>query len=253
MALPTIAQNAPYTWIILADANGNAISSLPIGAPGGITAGSDAQTAANVPENQAGIFNGATVDRWRSVPSGNGVQTQTGTARIGQLLQDPFNAGNYTQASSGTGDAVPAITVPAVGMMVSNGTTWDRVSTTKPVPVQDVGSGAVTIVQQSASIVAGAAGTCTLAATGGKTTYIVGFTITSAAVAAVVNGTVTITGLANTFSLTYDNLVTGQSYLSQYYGERGIPASAVNTTIVVNFPAITGGGATTINAWGYQL
>lgn len=122
-----------------------------------------------------------------------------------------------------------------------------------PVPIQAVGYGTATSVEQSASISAGASGSCTLAGTANKTTYIVGFTITSATVAAAVSGTVTITGLTNTMSYTYDNLVANQSLLSQYFGERGIPASASNTAIVVNFPAITGGGATTVVAWGYQL
>jgi len=71
--------------------------------------------------------------------------------------------------------------------------------------------------------------------------------------AAIVSGLVTVTGLTNTLNFYYAILATGQSLFQQYLGEEGIPASAANTAIVINFPAITGGGNTAISVWGYQL
>ena len=135
-------------------------------------------------------------------------------------------------------------TVPTVG--------GSAISASNPLPISDVG-GAVTLIEQSATINAAASGTCTLAGTSGKTTYIRGFTISSAAAVAIVSGLVTLTGLTNTMNFYYDNLAVGQSGLFVFFGEDGIPASAANTGIVVNFPAITGGAATAINVWGYQL
>jgi hypothetical protein len=78
MALPTIAPpgNAPYTYVVLADNNGLYLPSLPIGAPGGITAGGDGKVANTVPETSVGIFNGVTIDRWAS-PFSMGVANAT--------------------------------------------------------------------------------------------------------------------------------------------------------------------------------
>lgn len=139
--------------------------------------------------------------------------------------------------------------INAVNMLI-NGT---AVSSSNPVPIQDIGSGLITLIEQSATITAASSGTCTLAGTANKTTYIRGFTVTAAVAAAIVSGLVTITGLTNTMNFQFDNLATGQSALQQYFGEDGIPASAPNTAIVINIPAITGGAAIAVNAWGYQL
>ncbi|SRR6266487_1453991 len=122
-----------------------------------------------------------------------------------------------------------------------------------PIPIQDVGVGSTTPLEVGTTVSAGASGTVTLAGVAAKYTYIRGFKISSAAAAAIVSGLVTVTGLTNTLSFYYDNLATGQSDLEIYFGEAGVRASAVNTSIVVNFPAITGGAATAIAAWGYQL
>lgn len=141
--------------------------------------------------------------------------------------------------------------VNANGQTTASGSSPVVLASDKAITV--AGTNGITIVEQSASIAAQAAGTCTLAGAASKTTYIRGFVISAQAAVAVVSGTITVTGLTNTLSFTFDNLVTGQSLLNIFFGEAGIPASATNTGIVVNVPAITGGAAITVAAWGYQL
>jgi hypothetical protein len=122
-----------------------------------------------------------------------------------------------------------------------------------PLPIGDSGQAAGVFISSKTDLVAGSSGSATLASALGKTTYIRGYIVSSAAVAAIVSGLVTFTGLTNSIDFYYDNLATGQSLVNQYFGDIGIPASAVNTAIVLNFPTITGGGATSIYMWGYQL
>jgi hypothetical protein len=148
------------------------------------------------------------------------------------------------------GAAIVATGVDSFSVVPTVGGT--AVSLTNPFPIVDAGAGAVTLIEQSALITAAASGSCTLAANASKTTYLRGFTITSAAATAIVSGQVTITGLTNAMNLYYDNLAVGQSLVQITFGEDGIPGSAINTAIVINFPAITGGAATAINMWGYQ-
>lgn len=91
MALPTVSQNAPYTWVVIADANGNPLSSIPVGLPGGINANTDGQTATTVPETQVGLFSpGSGIDRWRSVANGDGVNVG-----VGQVAPMVFNGTNH--------------------------------------------------------------------------------------------------------------------------------------------------------------
>lgn len=97
-----------------------------------------------------------------------------------------------------------------------------------------------------------AATTATLAGVSAKTTYICGFTITSDATAAIA-GSATVTGTI-TGTLNYIQNVgsaTAAGILSQNFNPC-IPASAVNTGIVVNSLAAGVGGNTAVTAWGYQ-
>jgi hypothetical protein len=115
------------------------------------------------------------------------------------------------------------------------------------------GQGTTTVVENSTTVGAGASGSVTLPATAGKTTYLRGCTVTAAVAAAIVAGLITITGLTNTLNFQFENLAVGQSVLFLSFGETGLPASAPNTPIVLNFPAITGGAAAALSIWGYQL
>lgn len=73
MALPTITQNAPYTWVVSADANGNPITStnpnnVNVAQIGGIAsqmASADGVAGSNILEIVSGWWNGSTVDRQR--------------------------------------------------------------------------------------------------------------------------------------------------------------------------------------------
>jgi hypothetical protein len=115
------------------------------------------------------------------------------------------------------------------------------------------GAGTSTLISNSTSLAAAASGTISLPAAAGKITYCRGFCVSSAPAAAVVTGQVFLSGPTNTLLYEYAELVANQSILSQYFGETGIPGSAINTAIVLNFPAITGGAVTTLTIWGYQL
>lgn len=66
------------------------------------------------------VFNGTTWDFVKEPPSGNGVQTRAGLMGVGQLIQDPFNAGNYAQAASATGDGISAGVVPISSSGIEN-------------------------------------------------------------------------------------------------------------------------------------
>lgn len=116
--------------------------------------------------------------------------------------------------------------------------------------------GAIPITADSGNV---AAGTCTatLAAVAGKTTYITGYQITSSGStsAAVVTGTITgvVTG---TLHFTYCSVagvtLSNQPLLVSL--PYPIPASAVNTTIVVSLPSLGSGNTnTTVSAFGFQL
>lgn len=113
-----------------------------------------------------------------------------------------------------------------------------------------------TLVASSGNV-ANVAAVATLPAAAGKTTYITGFQLTAggATVGSVVNATVTgLNGgtLTYTFGFPVGAVVAGQPVNVTF--PNPIPASAVNTAIVVTLPA--GGGGNTnaaANAQGYQL
>lgn len=98
-----------------------------------------------------------------------------------------------------------------------------------------------------------AATTATLAGTAAKTTYICGFTINSAATAAVA-GAATVTGTVTGTLNFYQGVgvATAPTTLTQTFNPP-VPASAVNTAIVVTSAAAGTGGVTAVSAWGYQL
>lgn len=99
---------------------------------------------------------------------------------------------------------------------------------------------------------AGASVSVTLAAASGKTTRIDGFDVSGGLVVAAVTGTVTVTGPANTLSYASVFTVTSGGVLLVRY-PRPLPASGTNTAITVTVPAITGGPAVSVNAWGDQV
>lgn len=93
----------------------------------------------------------------------------------------------------------------------------------------------------------------TLPGVASKTTYISGFNITSDATASVA-GTATITGtISGTMSFRQGAGVTPAIASTGVDFNFPIPASAVNTAIVVTSVAAGTGGNTTVTAWGFQL
>jgi len=105
----------------------------------------------------------------------------------------------------------------------------------------------------SATGTAAAAVTATLAApSNGQTLYLEGFSVTCPPPAAAESGIVTVTGLAiGTMSYELSETTTyGAELIIPYYAPEA--ASAPNTAIAVNVPAITSGSACTVTAVGRQ-
>lgn len=120
-------------------------------------------------------------------------------------------------------------------------------------------AGPCTPVTASATGTTGAT-TATLAAVAGKTTYICGFYF-SGTNATAANGatTVTVTGtISGTMTFGFPTLAAAATVPNNIpIEEEFIPcvaASAINTAIVVNGPALGAGSTlTTVTAWGYYL
>lgn len=102
---------------------------------------------------------------------------------------------------------------------------------------------------------AAAAITATLAGAAGKTTYIEGVQVGGLGATAASRIAVTITGLAATITL-YVEVPAGATVIAGgilLTFPSPIPASAVNTAIVVNVPSFgTGNTDEFVSAWGFQ-
>jgi hypothetical protein len=109
-----------------------------------------------------------------------------------------------------------------------------------------------TFVTGSAVTTAGGAGTATLTAVAGKTTYITGFTVVAGAVSAEVEGNVTVTGpIGGTLNYRLVETSSAGGVINVSFSP-AIPASAPNTNIVVNVPVIASGSIATLAATGYN-
>ena len=111
-------------------------------------------------------------------------------------------------------------------------------------------------VTASSGDVAAATATATLAAATTKTTYLSGFDFTSSGATAASTVVCTITGTV-TGTLTYDLAVVAGATLANgrlnVQFEYPIPASAVNTPIVVSCPSLGSGNLhAAMNAYGFQ-
>lgn len=122
-------------------------------------------------------------------------------------------------------------------------------------PGGNLPSGATAITASSASV-ANASAIATLAGTAGKTTYITGFQATAGGSTAGSDQTLTVVGSISgtmnyTFTFPVGAVVGSQVVVSFPYP---VPASAVNTSIVVTLPAGgTGNTNATVAAQGYQV
>lgn len=116
-------------------------------------------------------------------------------------------------------------------------------------------AGAIAVANSSGNVAAAVA-TATLPAAQARTTYICGFTVTSggSTAAATVNVTVTNTiGGTLTYSYSTSTGVDAPSAPLPVSISPCLPASGVNTTIVVSMPSLGAGNAhASISATGYQ-
>jgi hypothetical protein len=122
--------------------------------------------------------------------------------------------------------------------------------------ISEYPAGAVPITASSGNVAAGSA-VATLAGVAGKTTYISGFEITGTGATLGLAVTPTVAGtISGTLSYTYAAIagaLLGNNPLMVQYS-KSIPASAVNTAIVVTCPTLgTGNTNSTVTAHGYQL
>lgn len=107
----------------------------------------------------------------------------------------------------------------------------------------------------ASATVAAAANNQTLAGAAGKLTYLEGFVVSGGGATAASNIEVTVTGLATTlrFTMTIPAGATAAVAPIVVMFPTPIPASAVNTAIVVNVPSFGAGNtAASAAAWGFQ-
>lgn len=110
-------------------------------------------------------------------------------------------------------------------------------------------------ISVSSGVVSNANAVATLAAAAGKTTYITGFSLSALGATAAANVTATITGLKNQLNFEFAfpvGATVAATPLTVTFPEP-IPASSVNTAIVVTLPAAGAGNTVAIaNAYGFQ-
>jgi hypothetical protein len=121
---------------------------------------------------------------------------------------------------------------------------------------QDRSDFATPIVNSSANV-GNASAVATLAAVAGRTTYITGFEITAGGATTGASVTATVVGILGgtlnyTFTVASGALVSSYPLIVTF--DTPVPASAVNTAIVVTLPALGAGNTNaTVVAHGYYL
>lgn len=141
--------------------------------------------------------------------------------------------------------------------LTSTGTTVG-VTTTSPLPMASLPySSDATPVIASSGNVAAAVATATLTSAAGKTAYITGFSVTGSGATAGLPVSVTVTGiLGGTLTFTYvaatGALLPNEPLVITFPSP--LPASAVNTNIVVSCPSLGAGNTNnTVVAYGYRI
>lgn len=147
--------------------------------------------------------------------------------------------------SAGTATALVFASAPGVIGVITGGITAGASSDILPGDVE----------LEATAATAASANNVTLAGAAGKTTYISGFTVTGGGATAASNISITITGLTNTLNFVLvipaGATVSVQPLIVEF--ARPIPASAVNTAIVVNVPSFGAGNtAAAVTARGFQ-
>lgn len=151
---------------------------------------------------------------------------------------------------------------------------WVEVSATDPIPISSsagdaslaalatadnragIGAGATSVVASSGSV-ANASAVATIPAVSAKTNYITGFTITGLGATAASGKTLTIAGLlGGTISYVFQVLAGATTGIAPIHITFPVPlpASAVNTAIVVTVPAFGAGNTSAIaTAYGFVV
>lgn len=116
---------------------------------------------------------------------------------------------------------------------------------------------ASTALSSSSGNVANASAVATLAGAAAATTYVSGFLITGAGATAAGVVTATVTGLVGgTMSITVTVPAGATTGIAPLYIDFNppLPASAVNTSIVLTLPALGAGNTNaSVSAWGYRI
>lgn len=121
-------------------------------------------------------------------------------------------------------------------------------------PVSAALASTATVLTDTARTTAGATISGTLAHNAGQLVYVRGFRITAAPIAVAVAAQVTLSGLANgkTFSYEFSALVGALAQLWEDFGEVGVPANSGATDIVLTVPALAL-ATVSLNVWGYRV
>jgi hypothetical protein len=151
---------------------------------------------------------------------------------------------------------VPANGEPVMGVDSTGKAQFVRTDASGNLGVSPTPSGATVITASSGSVAASPA-VATLAGVAGKTTSISGFQITSTGSTGAATVVATVTGLAGgTISYIYATVAGAtlpNTPLTVSFTPP-LPASAVNTAIVVTLPSLGSGNlAAIVNAQGYQV
>lgn len=109
------------------------------------------------------------------------------------------------------------------------------------------------VFNTGASASAGGAASVTLTGVAGKTLYLMGFSVTTDAPAAIQKGTVTVGAMAGGITLNYilvETVASGGQLLENFT----MPAAAngAGASITISVPAIGSGGNVQVNAWGFS-
>lgn len=204
------------------------------------------------------IYNGTTWDRMGEAIGGTTAQVNaTGATAVGLQIADGFSAGKMRQIfpPANTGDGGGGANSLTTGVVLNNGTTWDRarVGQFTGSTLSSIQPSTATLSETSATTAAGGALTASVAATAAKTSYITGFDVTLGIGAAAASTNVTVTGPANTLNYTATTNTTTGTVLSVRYPVP-IPGSAVNTAVTVNLSAVGGGAAVNgVSTYGFVL
>lgn len=187
----------------------------------------------------------------------NGATANLAQETGGNLASTVTVLGSTTDAAV-TGDTNGTISGKQRGLVKILTDIWDSINHRIKVDGSGVTQPTVwtqpgTSVTASNTASAGAALTITLSGVSGKTTYLRTLTIVAGAVASQVQGLVTITGMiGGTFNYYLVETVAAGGVIHLLFPD-GVPASAVDTSIAVVIPAISGGGVISATATGFQM